>query len=82
MEPLSKLIKSLTKLDGIGERTATRIAYKIARWEKTDAISLAHAISDLKEKVTYCSACFNLVEGNLCPICTDTNRNKSVICVV
>lgn len=82
MEPLSKLIKSLTKLQGIGEKTATRLAYQIARWEKGDAIGLADAISDLKNKVTYCPDCFNLIENDFCPICTSANRNKSTICVV
>lgn len=82
MEPLSKLIKSLTKLQGIGEKTATRLAYQIARWEKGDAIGLADAISDLKNKVTYCADCFNLVESDFCPICTNSNRNKSTVCVV
>lgn len=82
MNPIERLIKELTRLPGIGEKTATRLAYHITRTEKEEAIKLATAISDVKQKIRFCPECLNLSENNICAICNDDRRDKSTICVV
>jgi len=80
--PISQLIAELSKLPGIGQRTAQRLAFHILRADDADAIGLADAIREVKEKVGLCEVCFNLAEGPRCRICEDTRRDQSVICVV
>lgn len=82
MDPANKLIKELTKLPGIGEKSAARLAYHIMRAPKNDALSLAGAIVDIKEKIKFCSNCFNLTEMDPCRICSNPKRDHSIICVV
>jgi recombination protein RecR len=79
---LSNLIQQLTKLPGIGPKSAERLAYHLLRVHKTEALALAAAISDVRENVSYCPDCFNLSEGGLCPICRNPNRDRSLLCVV
>src|SRR5512144_500136 len=80
--PISRLIAELSKLPGIGQRTAQRLAFHILRADDEDALGLADAIREVKEKVGLCEVCFNLAEGPRCRICLDERRDRSVICVV
>jgi recombination protein RecR len=80
--PVNRLITELSKLPGIGQRTAQRLAFHILRVPEQDALGLAAAIKDVKERVGLCEICFNLAEGPRCGICTDERRDRSVICVV
>jgi len=79
---LNKLIDELAKLPGIGPKTAERLALHILKIEKQQALALADAITTLKNSVHQCRQCHNLSENDLCLICTDTRRDKSIICVV
>ncbi len=81
-QPINELVSELAKLPGIGHRTAQRLAFHILRSEDGDAEALATAIRDVKEKVGLCTVCFNLSEGELCEVCSDTRRDRSLICVV
>jgi recombination protein RecR len=80
--PLQRLVTELSKLPGIGNRTAQRLAFHVLRTSDVDARALAQAIIDVKEKITFCEVCFNLAEGPRCTICLDERRDLSVICVV
>ncbi len=80
--PISRLIHELSKLPGIGEKTASRLAMHILRASKEDARDLAEALLDLKEKIRFCSQCFNLTDQDPCWICRDSKRNREMICVV
>ncbi len=80
--PIKRLIGELGKLPGIGEKTATRLATFILRASEEDARRLAQSILEVKQKIRFCSLCFNLAEGVLCEICMDPTRDKNLICVV
>ena len=80
--PVDRLITELSKLPGIGQRTAQRLAFHILRVSEQDALGLADAIREVKERVGLCELCFNLSEGPRCRICEDERRDRSVICVV
>jgi recombination protein RecR len=80
--PIQRLIAELSKLPGIGQRTAQRLAFHILRASDEDAFALADAIREVKEKVGLCEVCFNLAEGPRCRICEDPRRERDVICVV
>ena len=80
--PLQRLVTELSKLPGIGNRTAQRLAFHVLRASDGDARALAQAIIDVKEKITLCEICFNLAEGPRCTICLDERRDLSVLCVV
>jgi recombination protein RecR len=80
--PVSRLIAELSRLPGIGQRTAQRLAFHILRTEDDEAFALADAIREVKEKVGLCEVCFNLAEGPRCRICEDTRREHATICVV
>jgi recombination protein RecR len=80
--PLQRLVTELSKLPGIGNRTAQRLAFHVLRASAEDADALAQAIRDVKEKITLCEICFNLAEGPRCAICLDERRDESVLCVV
>jgi recombination protein RecR len=75
-------MQELEKLPGVGPKTAQRLAFYILSRPKEEMISLANAIIDVKERIKTCKRCFNFSEEELCPICTDENREQSVICVV
>jgi recombination protein RecR len=81
-QPIQRLIAELAKLPGIGQRTAQRLAFYVLRSSDEDALALAAAIREVKEKVGLCEICFNLAEGPRCRICEDDRRDQSVICVV
>ncbi|MFN2612902.1 MAG: recombination mediator RecR [Solirubrobacterales bacterium] len=80
--PVSQLISELARLPGIGQRTAQRLAFHILRTEDSQAMALADAIREVKEKVGLCEVCFNLAEGPRCRICADAGREQATICVV
>jgi recombination protein RecR len=82
LNPLSKLIFELSKLPGIGEKSATRLAYYILNQDQSYAESLSHALTEAKSKLRYCDECFNFSENEKCEICTDEKRNHLQICVV
>ncbi|MDE3087537.1 MAG: recombination mediator RecR [Acidobacteriota bacterium] len=79
---LQALVDELGRLPGIGPKSAQRIAFHLLKVADEDARRLADAIVDVKERVTLCSRCFNVAEGELCDICSDTRRDGSVLCVV
>ncbi|XZE33272.1 recombination mediator RecR [Pirellulaceae bacterium SH501] len=81
-QSVTELIDQLSKLPGIGRKTAERLAYHLLRVHETEAFALADAIRQVRENVRYCSVCFNLAEGELCNICTDTRRDASILCIV
>jgi recombination protein RecR len=81
-ETVNKLIEELGKLPGIGPKTAERLAFHILKSQKPEALALAQAISDVKTKIKRCKICYNFAEAEVCPICADTRRDKSRICVV
>jgi recombination protein RecR len=80
--PLQRLVTELSKLPGIGNRTAQRLAFHVLRASEEDALALAAAIRDVKEKITLCEVCFNLAEGPRCAICLDERRDTTTLCVV
>ncbi|MEP6892263.1 MAG: recombination mediator RecR [Gaiellaceae bacterium] len=79
---VDNLVAQLTRLPGIGTRTAQRLAFHLLSASKPDALALATAIEDVKERVRFCAECGNLTEEELCSICLDTRRDRTVICVV
>ncbi len=79
---LSRLIENLSKLPGVGPKTAERLAFYILRSPKEYADSLMRTITDVKKTITFCKVCNNLSEGELCDICSDQKRDKSVMCIV
>jgi len=81
-QTVERLIEELGKLPGIGARTAERLAFHLLKATDEQAIGLADAIRDVKEKIRPCSVCLNLTENEVCDICADPRRDKSVICVV
>ena len=81
-KPLNKLINELSKLPGIGGKTAQRLAFHILSMDNKEAMDLADAIKNAKESMTYCSVCGNLTDEDPCAICSDGSRDKSVICIV
>lgn len=80
--PLANLINELTKLPGIGGKSASRLAYHILKRPAGEAESLAHAILEVKAKIIRCSTCNNMTDVDPCAICTDPRRDPSLICVV
>jgi recombination protein RecR len=81
-QSIGTLIDELAKLPGIGRKSAERLAYHLLRVNKSDALSLADAIRDVRENVHYCRSCYNLAEDDLCAICSDQRRDRSQLCVV
>jgi recombination protein RecR len=81
-DAVAKLIEELAKLPGIGPKTAQRLAFHILRGSKENAYNLAKALVNAKEKVGYCSVCYNLTDINPCRICSNPGRDPSLICVV
>jgi recombination protein RecR len=79
---VDNLVAQLTRLPGIGSRTAQRLAFHILATQKEEAVALAHAIEEVKERVRFCRDCGNLTEEELCSICLDTRRDRTVVCVV
>lgn len=80
--PVQRLVTELSKLPGIGARTAQRLAFHILRASSEEALALADAIREVKERVGLCEVCFNLADEARCRICQDERRDRSLICVV
>ncbi len=80
--PVQRLITELGKLPGIGGRTAQRLAFHLLRASEEDALALAEAIREMKERIGLCEICFNLADGPRCRICSDERRDASIVCVV
>jgi recombination protein RecR len=79
---VDNLVTQLTKLPGVGQRTAQRLAFHLLSRPRDEALALAEAIEDVKERVRFCAQCGNLTEDELCSICSDARRDHTTICVV
>lgn len=80
--PVAALIEEFSKLPGVGVKTAQRLTFFILRSPTDQARRLAEAIMNVKERISYCSRCFNITEADPCPICNNPNRDQEIICVV
>lgn len=80
--PIQDLVDELGRLPGIGPKSAQRIAFYLLRVADEDALRLARAIVEAKEKITTCPICFNIAVGERCAICADATRDQSLLCVV
>ena len=80
--PVQRLITELSKLPGVGGRTAQRLAFHILRAGDEEAMALAEAIREVKQRIGLCEVCFNLSDGPRCQICDDERRDRELICVV
>jgi len=80
--PVQDLIDELGRLPGIGPKSAQRIAFHLLKLSREDAARLARAITEAKERISWCTRCFNVSESELCNICTDERRDATVVCVV
>ena len=80
--PVERLISEFSKLPGIGPRTAQRLTFHLLRLRPDEVLPLAAAITEVKEKIGFCTRCFNLAEGELCTICADPRRDPALLCVV
>jgi recombination protein RecR len=81
-DPVSRLILELSKLPGIGEKTAMRLAYHVLKADEADIRSLVDALMSAKQKITLCQECFTFTESSPCSLCTDSRRKKEIVCVV
>lgn len=81
-ESVSEMIDQLSRLPGIGRKSAERMAYHLLRVPKSEALALADSIRNVRENVRYCEVCFNLAEHPQCPICLDPRRDRKLLCVV
>ena len=81
-ETLTRLVEQLQRLPGIGRKSAQRLAFHLLKGPRDDADRLCEAIRDVKERITYCSACGNVTDIDPCPLCTDDSRDNRQICVV
>lgn len=80
--PITKLVEQFRRLPGVGPKSATRLAYHILKIDREKAQALAQAILDAKDKIRFCSVCFNLTDTDPCGICQSEVRDHAVICVV
>jgi recombination protein RecR len=80
--PVQDLIDELGRLPGIGPKSAQRIAFHLLKATKDEALRLARAISEVKDRITFCQRCFNVCEGTYCELCNDPRRDATVVCVV
>ncbi|MGA3215253.1 MAG: recombination mediator RecR [Acidimicrobiales bacterium] len=80
--PIQELVDELGRLPGIGPRSAQRIAFYLLETDRDSALRLAQAIAEVKDRIRLCERCFNVAESELCTICADSRRDRSVICVV
>jgi recombination protein RecR len=79
---VDNLVAQLTRLPGVGMRTAQRLAFHVLRVSKEEALELAAAIADVKDRVRFCRECGNLTEDEVCEICRDARRDRALVCVV
>lgn len=81
-EPLERLISELSRLPGVGPKTAQRLAFHLLRADRQRTESLAQAIVDMKARIGFCERCYNIAEGSLCAICSSARRDATLLCVV
>jgi recombination protein RecR len=79
---LERMIAELSKLPGVGTKTAQRLAFHLLRAPREDVFALSDAIRELRDRLRFCSVCFNIAEGELCPVCSDPRRDRTAVCVV
>ncbi|MEA2678073.1 MAG: recombination protein RecR [Chloroflexota bacterium] len=82
IEPVARLIEALSRLPGVGPKTAQRLTYHLLRAPEAEARALASALVAVRDEVVYCETCFNISTGPQCPICADPGRDQSRLCVV
>ena len=82
IKPLANLYEQLRRLPGVGSKTAMRLAYHIVDMPSEDVQLLADALRNAKSQIHFCPRCFNLTDGELCEICSDPSRDRSIVCVV
>jgi len=82
IEPVARLIEALSRLPGVGPKTAQRLTYHLLRAPESEARALAAALVAVRDEVVYCETCFNISTGPLCPICADPARDQDRLCVV
>jgi recombination protein RecR len=80
--PVQALIDELGRMPGVGPKSAQRIAFYLLKLPKEDAQRLAHAINEVKDRISFCTRCFNVAEGELCELCLDERRDPTLVCVV
>jgi recombination protein RecR len=80
--PVQDLIEELGRLPGVGPKSAQRIAFHLLKLPKEEAVRLARAVIEMKERVSFCARCFNVAEGDECGVCADPRRDARVLCVV
>jgi recombination protein RecR len=81
-EAVTRLVDEFSRLPGIGPKTASRLAYFLLRAPVAQVGALGEAISTLRDRITFCSQCFNITEADPCPVCTDERRERHTVCVV
>ena len=81
-ESIEQLSEQFAQLPGIGRKTAHRLALYVVKMQREEVVSLAQALVNVKDRVRYCTVCSNITEADPCPICSNTKRDKAVICVV
>jgi recombination protein RecR len=81
-KPVTRLIEAFAQLPGIGPKTASRLTFYLLRRPAEQAEALGEALRDLKQRIVFCSTCFNITEASPCAICQDEGRDRSIICVV
>ncbi|MBQ7172701.1 MAG: recombination protein RecR [Clostridia bacterium] len=82
IESLARLAEQFARLEGVGKKSAMRMAFSVLELEKEEVADFAHALTDAKEKIHLCPVCQNLTDKELCPICADPGRDRSTVCVV
>lgn len=80
--PISRLIEEFSKLPGVGRKTAQRLAFHVINMNMNDVEALSKAIVDAKKEIRYCSVCYNITDKAICSMCSNKNRDDSIICVV
>jgi recombination protein RecR len=80
--PVQALIDELGRMPGVGPKSAQRIAFYLLKLPKEDAQRLAHAINEVKDRISFCTRCYNVAEGELCGLCLDEQRDPTLVCVV
>src|SRR3978361_1453328 len=81
-DPIRKLVQELARLPGIGEKSATRLAFHLVRGNRQQVRDLAQALLDVTDRIRLCSTCMNMTEADPCGLCSDTRRDPDIICVV
>src|SRR6476620_4895086 len=81
-DPIRRLVQELSRLPGIGEKTATRLAFHLVRGNRQHVLDLAQALVDVTDKIRLCSVCMNMTEQDPCTLCKDPRRDPETICVV